>query len=122
MSLLFESELKSKMTEYGDIKNQVDTLKLQMAKMREQIDEWMKLNKLTHHQIIDTIDRLWQLDYTTRTSKKPNWSLIRELIPEDRTNDIVIESVSDPYLSIRAVKNIKKKKSKTTPEIPTENI
>lgn len=124
MSLLFESELKTKMAEYGQIKAQIDDLKLQMTKIREQVDEWMKLNKLQHHQTMDPTNKLWQIEYCTRTSKKPNWPVIKELISPDKHDELILESISDPYLSIREVKNFKKKKVKNGSQFapPSENI
>jgi len=108
--LPYEDELQKKLTSYNKLKSELEEINKQIKVIKSQIDKWMKLNNLKYFEKEDLLGQSWQLDYQQRTNRKTNWDFIKRKIDPSEHHELVIESKSDPFLTIRPIKYNKKKR------------
>lgn len=116
MSFVYEDDLKSTLTKFGEVLEKLDKLNMQKDEIRIAIKNFIKINKIEEIDILDTVNQLWRIGISMRSRKSVDYELLEEYL-----NDVDYESVvtikESEFLTSKKVKKRKTKKDK--PKAPS---
>lgn len=116
MSFVYEDDLKSTLTKFGEVLEKLDKLNMQKDEIRIAIKNFIKINKIEEIDILDTVNQLWRIGISMRSRKSVDYELLEEYLNDVDYKSVVTIKESE-FLTSKKVKKRKTKKDK--PKAPS---
>lgn len=115
--LLYIDDLKRKLCELGDVEQELVKCKIQKETIRDQIKQWLDINKIKDHETLDNNGTYWRINIQSQIRKKVDVDAIAVENPELVNRHINYNEIE--VFTCQPVKSMKQQKKKETPVPPT---